>query len=161
MDYVSTPSSLSSVDPEAYSGIDAAKIGAKPPASSASKSNEDGGRKKHRPSGVWGDGRRHRLPEELCELEWARREWVERRDGVRGVECGFCHGSVEVIWDWNQIFCLLRGTGPIAQWLNQANIGPLQCSPGSATSFYSIMSSGARGKEGKSNRPKSGSLIIH
>jgi hypothetical protein len=43
------------------------------------------------------------LPEELCELEWARRGWVERRDGVRGVECGLCHGSVEVIWDWNRL----------------------------------------------------------
>jgi C3HC zinc finger-like/Rsm1-like len=43
------------------------------------------------------------LPEELCELEWARRGWVERRDGVKGVECGLCHGSVEVIWDWNRL----------------------------------------------------------
>ena len=43
------------------------------------------------------------LPEELCELEWARRGWVERRDGVRGVQCGLCHASVEVIWDWNRL----------------------------------------------------------
>ena len=43
------------------------------------------------------------LPDELCELEWARRGWVERRDGKKGVECGLCHGNVEVIWDWNQL----------------------------------------------------------
>jgi len=28
---------------------------------------------------------------------------VERRDGKKGVECGLCHGNVEVIWDWNQL----------------------------------------------------------
>jgi hypothetical protein len=43
------------------------------------------------------------LPEELCELEWARRGWVERRDGKKGIECGLCHASVEVIWDWNRL----------------------------------------------------------
>src|SRR5215471_6590496 len=43
------------------------------------------------------------LPDELCELEWAKRGWVERRDGKKGVECGLCHGNVEVIWDWNQL----------------------------------------------------------
>ena len=43
------------------------------------------------------------LPEELCDLEWARRGWVERKDGKRGVECGLCRASVEVIWDWNQL----------------------------------------------------------
>lgn len=28
---------------------------------------------------------------------------MERRDGKTGVECGLCHGHVEVIWDWNQL----------------------------------------------------------
>jgi hypothetical protein len=41
MDYASTPSSLSSVDPAAYSGIDTSKIGVKPPANSVPKSLAD------------------------------------------------------------------------------------------------------------------------
>ena len=43
------------------------------------------------------------LPEELCELEWARRGWVEREDGKKGVLCGLCHATVEVMWDWNRL----------------------------------------------------------
>ena len=43
------------------------------------------------------------LPEEVCEFEWARRGWVERRDGRRGIECGLCHACVEVVWDWNRL----------------------------------------------------------
>lgn len=43
------------------------------------------------------------LPEELCELEWARRGWVEREDRKKGVLCGLCHATVEVIWDWNRL----------------------------------------------------------
>jgi C3HC zinc finger-like/Rsm1-like len=43
------------------------------------------------------------LPEELCELEWSRRGWVERKGGRKGVECGLCLSKVEVIWDWNQL----------------------------------------------------------
>src|SRR5579862_1782041 len=43
------------------------------------------------------------LPEELCEIEWARRGWVERKDGKKGVECGLCKAQVEVIWNWDQL----------------------------------------------------------
>lgn len=43
------------------------------------------------------------LPDELNELEWARRGWVERKDSVRGVECNLCKARVEVIWDWEQL----------------------------------------------------------
>src|SRR5579859_859880 len=43
------------------------------------------------------------LPEELCELEWARRGWVEKKDGKKGVGCGLCHGKVEVLWDWERL----------------------------------------------------------
>ena len=43
------------------------------------------------------------LPEELCEIEWARRGWVERKDGKKGVECGLCKSQVEVIWDWDKL----------------------------------------------------------
>ena len=43
------------------------------------------------------------LPEDVCEFEWARRGWIERRDRRRGVECGLCHASVQVVWDWNQL----------------------------------------------------------
>lgn len=43
------------------------------------------------------------LPEELCELEWARRGWVERDDRKQGIKCGLCHATVEVIWDWNRL----------------------------------------------------------
>jgi len=43
------------------------------------------------------------LPEELCELEWARRGWVEREDGKKGVKCGLCVADMEIIWDWNQL----------------------------------------------------------
>jgi C3HC zinc finger-like/Rsm1-like len=44
-----------------------------------------------------------RLPEEICELEWARRGWVQRKDGRRGVECGLCHSRLDVIWNWNEL----------------------------------------------------------
>lgn len=44
-----------------------------------------------------------RLPEELCELEWAKRGWVERKDARRGVECGLCHSRLDVIWNWNEL----------------------------------------------------------
>ena len=43
------------------------------------------------------------LPEELCELEWARRGWVERSDGKKGIMCGLCHADVEIIWNWNRL----------------------------------------------------------
>src|SRR5579859_4951858 len=43
------------------------------------------------------------LPDELNELEWARRGWVERKDNVKGVECNLCKARVEVIWDWEQL----------------------------------------------------------
>src|SRR5271170_928680 len=43
------------------------------------------------------------LPEGLCELEWARRGWVERQDGKKGVKCGLCHADVAIIWDWNRL----------------------------------------------------------
>jgi hypothetical protein len=43
------------------------------------------------------------LPEELSELEWARRGWVERKDGKKGVECGLCRATLQVIWDWNRL----------------------------------------------------------
>jgi len=43
------------------------------------------------------------LPEELCEIEWSRRGWVERKDGKKGVECGLCKAQVEVIWNWDQL----------------------------------------------------------
>jgi hypothetical protein len=43
------------------------------------------------------------LPEELCELEWARRGWVEIKDGKKGVECGLCRSHVEVIWNWERV----------------------------------------------------------
>src|SRR5271170_5152979 len=43
------------------------------------------------------------LPEELCELEWARRGWVEREDRKKGVLCGLCVADMEIIWDWNQL----------------------------------------------------------
>jgi hypothetical protein len=43
------------------------------------------------------------LPEELSELEWARRGWVERKDGKKGVECGLCRATLQVIWDWEQL----------------------------------------------------------
>lgn len=43
------------------------------------------------------------LPGELCELEWARRGWVERKDRKKGVTCGLCQASVEVIWNWEKL----------------------------------------------------------
>jgi hypothetical protein len=43
------------------------------------------------------------LPEELCELEWARRGWVQRKDEKKGVECGLCRSHVEIIWNWDQL----------------------------------------------------------
>ena len=43
------------------------------------------------------------LPDELNELEWARRGWVERKDTVKGVECNLCKAKVEVLWDWEQL----------------------------------------------------------
>jgi hypothetical protein len=43
------------------------------------------------------------LPEELREIEWARRGWVERKDGIKGVECGLCKAQVEVTWNWDKL----------------------------------------------------------
>src|SRR5579859_3947834 len=43
------------------------------------------------------------LPDELGELEWARRGWVERRGGISGVTCDLCKATVEVIWDWERL----------------------------------------------------------
>jgi hypothetical protein len=43
------------------------------------------------------------LPDELGELEWARRGWVEKRDGISGVTCDLCKATVEVIWDWERL----------------------------------------------------------
>ena len=43
------------------------------------------------------------LPREVCELEWARRGWVERRDGKTSVMCGLCRANLEIIWHWDRL----------------------------------------------------------
>ena len=43
------------------------------------------------------------LPDELCEFEWARRGWIQRKDSKKGVECDLCRGNVQIIWDLNEL----------------------------------------------------------
>jgi C3HC zinc finger-like/Rsm1-like len=42
------------------------------------------------------------LPEELCELEWALRGWIQRKDHKKGVECSLCHANI-IVWNWDEL----------------------------------------------------------